>query len=106
MVASVAGADFDIALGGLALGNACFSILNAVVKAVAQQMHEGILERLHNAALNQGANTEFSEGDDTDDVRLQVNGQADVVIYATDSKIMNAIARAYIRAVSWLTYAY
>lgn len=48
----------------------------------------------------------YTTGDETDDVRFNLNGQADVIVYTGDSALLNMIARTYIRVVSWLSYAY
>ena len=37
----------------------------------------------------------FDAGDPDDDVILQLNGQADVVVYTSGNRFMNALARAY-----------
>lgn len=50
--------------------------------------------------------TGYEEGSLEDDLRFQLNGQADVIMYLSDSSLLNAIGRAYIRAVSILSYAY
>ncbi|SNS74585.1 HlyD family secretion protein [Tropicimonas sediminicola] len=48
----------------------------------------------------------YEAGDPDDDVLYQINGQADVIVYTTDNPVLNALGRAYIRALSWLSYAY
>ena len=48
----------------------------------------------------------YTSGDETDDVRFNVNGQADVIVYTNDNVLLNTLARAYIRVVSWFSYAY
>ncbi|PSL18359.1 HlyD family secretion protein [Shimia abyssi] len=48
----------------------------------------------------------YTAGDETDDVRYNVNGQADVIVYTSESTLLNLIGRAYIRVVSWFSYAY
>lgn len=48
----------------------------------------------------------YEAGDAEDDLRLQLNGQADVILYLSDSTFLNLIGRVYIRAVSYLSYAY
>ena len=48
----------------------------------------------------------YETGDATDDLRLQVNGQADVILYLTDNAFLTALGRAYIRAASIFSYAY
>ncbi len=50
--------------------------------------------------------TGYERGSLEDDLRFQLNGQADVIMYLSDSSFMNFLGRAYIRAVSLLTYAY
>lgn len=48
----------------------------------------------------------YTEGDETDDVRFNVNGQADVIVYTNDNAFLNTVGRVYIRLVSWFSYAY
>lgn len=48
----------------------------------------------------------YISGDETDDVRFNMNGQADVIVYTGDGVLLNSIGRAYIRVVSWFSYAY
>ncbi|MCP4208072.1 MAG: HlyD family secretion protein [Shimia sp.] len=48
----------------------------------------------------------YTEGDETDDVRFNVNGQADVIVYTNDNTFLNLVGRVYIKMVSWLSYAY
>ena len=48
----------------------------------------------------------YEAGDLEDDIRFQLNGQADVIMYLSDSALLNFIGRAYIKAVSVLSYAY
>lgn len=48
----------------------------------------------------------YEAGSLEDDLRFQLNGQADIIMYLTDNVIMNAIGRTYIRMVSILSYAY
>ncbi|SFC37392.1 HlyD family secretion protein [Tropicimonas isoalkanivorans] len=48
----------------------------------------------------------YETGDPADDVIFQFNGQADVLVYATENSILNALGWAYVRALSWLSYAY
>jgi len=48
----------------------------------------------------------YEVGNIDDDLRVQLNGQADVILYLTDNRFMNFIGRSYIRAVSILSYAY
>ena len=55
-----------------------------------------------NATLDDAAGV----GNPEDDLRLFLNGQADVIVYTGDNGFMNAIGAAYIRVVAWLTYAY
>lgn len=49
---------------------------------------------------------DYLKGDETDDVRFSLNGQADVIVYTGDNALLNTIGRAYIRVVSWFSYAY
>ncbi len=48
----------------------------------------------------------YEAGSLEDDLRFQLNGQADVILYTTDNAFMNLIGRLYIRAVAFLSYAY
>ncbi len=48
----------------------------------------------------------YEAGNPEDDLRLFLNGQADVIVYTGDNGFMNAIGAVYIRAVAWLSYAY
>ncbi|NDR55888.1 HlyD family secretion protein [Pseudoruegeria sp. M32A2M] len=48
----------------------------------------------------------YEAGSLEDDLRFQLNGQADVILYTTESKLMNFVGRMYIRAVAFLSYAY
>lgn len=48
----------------------------------------------------------YEAGNENDDLRMQLNGQADIIMYLSDNVVLNAIGRAYIRLVSILTYAY
>jgi multidrug resistance efflux pump len=49
---------------------------------------------------------EYEAGDEYDDVRYQVNGQADVIVYTSDNVVINVIGRGWIRLMSLLSYAY
>lgn len=49
---------------------------------------------------------DYRHGDTEDDVLFAVNGQADVIVYTGENTVMNALGAAYIRIVSWLSYAY
>jgi len=49
---------------------------------------------------------DYTEGDETDDVRFNVNGQADVIVYTRDRGFLNAIGRVYIKIVALFSYAY
>ena len=48
----------------------------------------------------------YEAGNPDDDLRLFLNGQADVIVYTGNNTVMNAIGAAYIRTVAWLSYAY
>lgn len=48
----------------------------------------------------------YEAGSTEDNLRFQLNGQADVIMYLSDNAFLNLVGRAYIRAVSILTYAY
>jgi len=36
----------------------------------------------------------------------RIGGQADVLVYTGDNPVMNLLAAAYIRVMSWLSYLY
>jgi len=48
----------------------------------------------------------YEAGSTEDDLRFQLNGQADIIMYLSDSTLLNMVGRAYIRVVSILSYAY
>jgi len=48
----------------------------------------------------------YEIGTDTTDVRRMLNGQADVIVYTGDSWLLNTLGAAWIRLMSWLSYAY
>jgi len=48
----------------------------------------------------------YSVGDETDDVLFQMNGQADVIVYTGDNRLLNSIGAGWIRLMAWLSYAY
>ncbi|KUJ76130.1 hypothetical protein AVO45_12495 [Ruegeria marisrubri] len=48
----------------------------------------------------------YEAGSLEDDLRFQLNGQADVILYTTDNTLMNFVGRMYIKAVAFLSYAY
>lgn len=48
----------------------------------------------------------YEAATETDDLLIQVNGQADVVMYLSDAAFLNFVGRAYIRVVSIFSYAY
>ena len=48
----------------------------------------------------------YEVGDPEDDLRLMINGQADVIVYTSDSPLLNALGRFAIRLGSVLSYAY
>lgn len=48
----------------------------------------------------------YETGDQDDDVMFLLNGQADVVVFTGENTVLNAVGSAYIRVVSWLSYAY
>lgn len=50
--------------------------------------------------------TNHRSADSEDDVKLFLNGQADVVIFTGDNIIMNALGAAYIRIMSLFSYLY
>jgi multidrug resistance efflux pump len=48
----------------------------------------------------------YEAGSAEDDLRFQLNGQADVIMYLSDNSLLNLVGRAYIRVVSIFSYAY
>ena len=48
----------------------------------------------------------YEVGENNADVRRFFNGQADVTVYTGDNGFLNALAAAWIRLMSWLSYAY
>ncbi|WP_261905099.1 HlyD family secretion protein [Vibrio fortis] len=50
--------------------------------------------------------TDYRSANSDDDVKLFLNGQADVIIYTGDNTLMNLLASAYIRTMSLLSYLY
>lgn len=48
----------------------------------------------------------YEVGDETADIRRMLNGQADVIVYTGDNWLMNNLGKAWIRLMSWLSYAY
>ncbi|MFI2768052.1 HlyD family secretion protein, partial [Sulfitobacter sp. M22386] len=48
----------------------------------------------------------YEAGSTEDDLRFQLNGQADVIMYLSDNSLLNLVGRTYIRVVSILSYAY
>lgn len=48
----------------------------------------------------------YEIGDETHDTRRMLNGQADVIVYTGDNWLMNNLGKAWIRLMSWLSYAY
>lgn len=50
--------------------------------------------------------TDYRSGNSEDDVKLFLNGQADVVIYTGDNFIMNTLGAAYIRIMSLFSFLY
>ena len=48
----------------------------------------------------------YEIGNENADVRRNLNGQADVIIYSGDNGFMNGLGAAWIRFMSWLSYAY
>ncbi|CUH51319.1 HlyD family secretion protein [Shimia marina] len=49
---------------------------------------------------------EHTSGDETDDIRFNMNGQADVIVYTGDSFFLNTVGRFYIKLVALFSYAY
>lgn len=47
-----------------------------------------------------------TEGDETDDIRFNVNGQADVIVYTRERGFLNLVGRLYIKVVAIFSYAY
>ncbi|MBP0464203.1 HlyD family secretion protein [Roseomonas sp. PWR1] len=48
----------------------------------------------------------YGGGSEAADIRRQVNGQADVVVYTGGNAVLNGLAAAWIRFMSWISYAY
>ncbi len=48
----------------------------------------------------------YEAGSLEDDLKFQLNGQADIIMYLSDSTLLNFVGRVYIRLVSVFTYAY
>ncbi len=48
----------------------------------------------------------YEVGTNTTDIRRMLNGQADVIVYTGDNGFLNALGKAWIRLMSWLSYAY
>jgi len=49
---------------------------------------------------------EFDPADQSRLGRLHVGGQADVLIYTGDNRLMNGLGAIYMRVLSWLSYLY
>ncbi|TCL01598.1 multidrug resistance efflux pump [Shimia isoporae] len=49
---------------------------------------------------------EFTKGDENDEIRFNMNGQADVIVYTGENFFLNTVGRIYIKIVSWFSYAY
>ena len=48
----------------------------------------------------------YQSGHTDDDVRFQVNGQAEIIVYTGDNRVLNTIGSWYIRLMAYLSYAY
>lgn len=48
----------------------------------------------------------YEEGSHAADIRRMLNGQADVIVYTGDNWLMNTLGKAWIRLMSWFSYAY
>ena len=48
----------------------------------------------------------YEIGDENADIRRNLNGQADVIVYTSNSWLMNGLGKVWIRLMSWLSYAY
>ncbi|MGB5291651.1 MAG: HlyD family secretion protein, partial [Lysobacterales bacterium] len=48
----------------------------------------------------------YEIGEASHDTRRMLNGQADVIVYTGDNWLMNNLGKAWIRLMSWLSYAY
>lgn len=48
----------------------------------------------------------YEDGSDRADIRPMLNGQADVIVYAGDGWVLNALGAFYIRLMSVIAYAY
>lgn len=49
---------------------------------------------------------DYTSGDETDEVRFNMNGQADVIVYTRETFFLNTVGRIYIKLVALLSYAY
>jgi hypothetical protein len=45
-------------------------------------------------------------GSETSDIRRELNGQADVIVYTGTNQFLNALGATWIRLMSWISYAY
>ena len=52
------------------------------------------------------AMTGYEVGSGDADIRRVFNGQADVIVYTSDNALMNRLGAAWIRFMSWISYAY
>jgi len=48
----------------------------------------------------------FEAGSENFEIRRMLNGQADVVVYTGESRLMNALAALWVRVMSFISYAY
>ncbi len=48
----------------------------------------------------------YEIGSEHADIRRNLNGQANIIVYTGDNGLLNGLGAAWIRLISWLTYAY
>jgi multidrug resistance efflux pump len=48
----------------------------------------------------------YEGGSETSDIRRELNGQADVIVYTGNNQFLNALGAGWIRLMSWISYAY
>lgn len=50
--------------------------------------------------------TGYEAGNENADIRRNLNGQADVIVYTGNNWLMNGLGKVWIRLMSWISYAY
>jgi hypothetical protein len=48
----------------------------------------------------------YEIGSEHADIRRNLNGQANVIVYTGDNGFLNTLGAVWIRLLSWLSYAY